>query len=345
MATDTPGSPPSLEESISYYRTGNETSRTRLVNSPQQAAENIARYQTEIGNARYGMELKKRMKRVNAWYAIRSNDGSWLFAPSKYVGYSENTAAAYLSEAGDRDGRKTERVLVDWFHVVSADSRRGSELVAALQRFLEANGHSGPKQHARICVLERSPRRTGRGAGDGRAHPCGPGDLRGAAACPGDQGARVRYPATHGSGRRAFGNPRRLSLSRGSRSQGGARLGGGRERTPHRPRRLTLALPRRCATAAGPRPLARRRGLSVGPCERPRHRSGRRTPGSRPRRAAWGPSIWSKDVDFAERAQRRPGLQVVWLQARQHHQRRAAGAAGPASRNPCGRPCGGRDAD
>ena len=153
MATDTPGSPPSLEESISYYRTGNETSRTRLVNSPEQAAENIARYQTEIGNARYGMELKKRMKRVNAWYAIRSDDGSWLFAPSKYVGYSENTAAAYLSEAGDRDGRKTEHVLADWFHVVSADSRRGSELVAALQRFLEANGHSGPKQHARICVL------------------------------------------------------------------------------------------------------------------------------------------------------------------------------------------------
>ena len=26
-----------------------------------------------------------------------------------------------------------------------------------------------------------------------------------------------------------------------------------------------------------------------------------------------GPVIWSKDVDFAERAQRRPGLQVVWL--------------------------------
>ena len=274
MATDTPGSPPSLEESISYYRTGNETSRTRLVNSPEQAAENIARYQTEIGNARYGMELKKRMKRVNAWYAIRSNDGSWLFAPSKYVGYSENTAAAYLSEAGDRDGRKTEHVLADWFHVVSADSRRGSELVAALQRFLEANGHSGPKQHARICVLREVleeldgvPETAGRIRVDpeicgGRPHVLG------------NQGARVRYPSTHGGRRRAFGNPRRLSLSRGSRSQGGPRLGSDGQRTPHRPRRLTLALPHRCATAARPCPLAHRRGLPVGPCERPRHRSG-----------------------------------------------------------------------
>ncbi len=153
MASDTPPDPYSLQESMSYFRGESETSRTRLVSSPEQAADNIVRYRTEIEDALFGMELKRRMKRVNAWYAVRSEDGSWLFAPSKYVGYSQNTAAAYLAESGERDGRKTERVLADWFHVVSADSRRGGELAAALQRFMEAHGHSGPKQDARICVL------------------------------------------------------------------------------------------------------------------------------------------------------------------------------------------------
>ena len=153
MPSNTPSNPYSMQESMSYFRAESGTSRTRLVGSPEQATENIVRYQTEIGDALFGTELKRRMKRVNAWYAVRSGDGSWLFAPSKYVGYSQNTAAAYLSESGERDGRKTERVLSDWFHVVSADSRRGGELAVALQRFMEAQGHSGPKRDARICVL------------------------------------------------------------------------------------------------------------------------------------------------------------------------------------------------
>ena len=152
MTTDKPLSPHGLEEGVSNYRLGGDAPPGGLTNSPEQAADNIARYQTEIANARYGMELKKRMKRVNAWYAIRSDDGLWIFAPSKYVGYAGNTAAAYLSEAGERDGRKTESVLADWFHVVSTDTRLGSELAAALRRFMEAHGHSGPKRDARISV-------------------------------------------------------------------------------------------------------------------------------------------------------------------------------------------------
>ncbi len=153
MAGNAPSDPHSRQDCASYFPAESDTLPARLVSSPEKAVENIARYQSEIEDARFGTELKRRMKRVNAWYAARSGDGSWLFAPSKYVGYSQNTAAAYLSESGERDGRKTERVLADWFHVVSADSRRGSELAAALQRFMEAHGHSGPKRDARICVL------------------------------------------------------------------------------------------------------------------------------------------------------------------------------------------------
>ncbi len=153
MPSETPSDPYSLQESISFYSARRGSSRTRLVGDPEQAAENIARYQAEIQDALFGMELKRRMKRVNAWYAVRSEDGSWLFAPSTYVGYSQNTAAVYLSGSNKRDGGETERVLSGWFHVVQAESRLGSELTAALQRFMEAHGHSGPKRNARISVL------------------------------------------------------------------------------------------------------------------------------------------------------------------------------------------------
>jgi len=153
MPSEPPSDPYTLQESVSFYRSGSEIQDGRLVGSPEQAAENIARYQTEIRDVFFGRELRKRMKRVTAWYAVRSGDGAWLFAPSTYIGYSHNTAAAYLSGAHKRDGGETERVLSSWFHVVPAESRRGGELATALQRFMEAHGHSGPKRNARICIL------------------------------------------------------------------------------------------------------------------------------------------------------------------------------------------------
>ena len=132
-----------------------------LVGSSDDAVENIKRYQTE---AREEPRLAGSMRRVRAWYAVKSDDGTWLFGPSKFIGYAENTAKAYLSATADnRDGRvimdggRTEAVLRRWFEAVPPDTRRAAELGDALRSFLETHGHSGPNKRARICVLKELP--------------------------------------------------------------------------------------------------------------------------------------------------------------------------------------------
>ena len=122
-----------------------------VVANLDEAVDNIGRYQNEV---RKRPELAKRMKQVHAWYAIKSSDGTWRFAPSKFVGYAGNTSRAYLVEAPHRDGRSTEAVLKNWFVVVPSDTRRGAELNDALRSFLKSHGHSGPRKGARICVLK-----------------------------------------------------------------------------------------------------------------------------------------------------------------------------------------------
>lgn len=122
-----------------------------VVANLDEAIDNVRRYQIEVLKK---PELAKLMKQVHAWYAIKSNDGTWCFAPSKFIGYAGNNARAYLVEAPNRDGRSTEAVLKNWFVVVPSDTRRGAELNEALQNFLKSHGHSGPRKGARICVLK-----------------------------------------------------------------------------------------------------------------------------------------------------------------------------------------------
>ena len=122
-----------------------------VVANLDEALDNIDRYQVEV---RKRLELAKLMKQVHAWYAIESSDGTWRFAPSKFIGYAGNNAKAYLVEAHHRDGGSTEAALRNWFVVVPPDTRRGAELNDALRSFLKSHGHSGPRRGARICVLK-----------------------------------------------------------------------------------------------------------------------------------------------------------------------------------------------
>ena len=130
----------------------------KLVDRADQAIENIKRYQTEVRNRR----LINRMKQVHAWYAVRSADGKWLFAPSKFIGYANNNANTYLSGAHDRYGARTEAVLREWFEAVRPTTRLAADLNDALREFLVAHGHSGPRKNARICI----PREIFAGAAD-----------------------------------------------------------------------------------------------------------------------------------------------------------------------------------
>ena len=120
-----------------------------LIDSMDQAVANISRYQTELER---NPRLAALMKQVHAWYAVRSDDSAWFFAPSKFVGYAGNTAETYLSGADVRDGGRTEAVLKRWFDIVPPATRRGAEIENALRKFLQIHGHSGPRKGARICV-------------------------------------------------------------------------------------------------------------------------------------------------------------------------------------------------
>lgn len=120
-----------------------------LVGRLDQAIENIYRYRAELPRE---PRLAERMKRVHVWYAVKSDEGTWIFAPSKFVGYARNTARDHLSAGVVRDGGRTEAMLGSWFDVVSPDTRRATELGDALQEFLRSHGHSGPRRNARICI-------------------------------------------------------------------------------------------------------------------------------------------------------------------------------------------------
>ncbi len=124
-----------------------------LVASPEQAIENILRYQVALADEERGAELRSLMSRVHAWYAVRPDNGRWLFAPSKFVGYMDNGAAAYFLERGSRDGRKTENILRQWFHPIEPGTRQADTLDQALREFLRSHGHSGPRKGARISLL------------------------------------------------------------------------------------------------------------------------------------------------------------------------------------------------
>ena len=143
------GVPPRLRMTTTSVARTARRDRHRLVASLEAAVENISRYQTEVREER---RLLARMKQVHVWYCHRSDAGAWLFAPSKFVGYADNSGRAHVSEHRNRDGRQTERVLRRWFKVVPRDSRLGTELDAALHRFFQDHGHSGPGRNVRICV-------------------------------------------------------------------------------------------------------------------------------------------------------------------------------------------------
>lgn len=123
-----------------------------LVGSLDQVIENIHRYQAEL---RKEPQLARHMKKVHVWYAVMSDEGTWIFAPSKFAGYAKNTARDHLARGKSRDGRQTEAVLESWFEVVSPDTRHAAEVGGALQEFLRSFGHSDPRRDARICIPRR----------------------------------------------------------------------------------------------------------------------------------------------------------------------------------------------
>lgn len=132
-----------------------------LIEGPAQAIENIRRYQIEIKRGtRLSDTLVERMTNVRKWYAVMIDDGTWLFGPSKFIGYVGLTAETYVrmsakgyEPATDRlHGWETESCLAHWFE---RPTERVAELEAALRRFI-VDEHKRPKPNeaAEILVLQ-----------------------------------------------------------------------------------------------------------------------------------------------------------------------------------------------
>jgi uncharacterized protein (DUF433 family) len=125
---------------------------------PEQVADNVRRFETEVERSR---ELRSTLGHVHAWYAVR--DGSvWRFGSSKFVGYADNTAERYLkTRRGNADGRETEKAMSQWFSPIDPGSRLGRELATALTGFL-ARWNKVPRRGARISIV---PEEAGADAG------------------------------------------------------------------------------------------------------------------------------------------------------------------------------------
>ena len=109
---------------------------------------NIARFGEEVEKSR---ALQKRLAYARSWYACQDDEGLWRFGPSKFVGYEGMTAVGYIDTAEDRDGRRTEAQLQQWFTAVDPGSELGTQLSSALYRFL-ASYSKAPSTKMRISV-------------------------------------------------------------------------------------------------------------------------------------------------------------------------------------------------
>lgn len=118
----------------------------KLVRRAADAIANIHTFNREI-EAMTDMLGKSR-----AWYAARAeaSDGTWVFGPSKFIGYESNNAEKYCSSK-DLDGRETEAVLKSFFVAVSPDSALGQDL-AHQHRMLLADYGKVPNRAARFYV-------------------------------------------------------------------------------------------------------------------------------------------------------------------------------------------------
>lgn len=122
----------------------------KIVKTADQVVDNIVRFQTELKKS---SGLQSRLGQIHAWYACRLRGGGWLFGPSKFVGYQDNTAKRYLSGSNDgADGRETEKALEQLAAPVDPDTRLGRALNSALQDSL-AEWNRKPRKGARISVV------------------------------------------------------------------------------------------------------------------------------------------------------------------------------------------------
>jgi uncharacterized protein (DUF433 family) len=120
-----------------------------LISTLEQAKANIDRYERELAKSK---ELQAIMSYARSWHAYPAHDGSWRVAPSKFVGYPNNSAAAYLRSQRERDGRRTERALSAWSDTIEPGSATYEDVTKTVLQLFAQYGRT-PNRRLRVSVL------------------------------------------------------------------------------------------------------------------------------------------------------------------------------------------------
>ena len=121
------------------------------VASFEDVLETIRNYNQELPDSG---ALQKIISMHRGWYAVREKSGQWRFAPSKCVGYKNNTAEHYLQFYNTRDGmdgRESEPTLKRWFAEIESGHPLYSQLQSAFAKFAAGFGKS-PNKTWRVSV-------------------------------------------------------------------------------------------------------------------------------------------------------------------------------------------------
>ena len=129
--------PTQISFTLIYLKILKYEAAVELVSTVSDVVCNIHTYQADV---RANEGLRKRIARTIWWYAAKDGD-TWLFAPSKFVGYAGMTAELYLANyAGDMDGRDTEKTMKALFIEVTPGDPAFEELIRGLNGFLHTLG-------------------------------------------------------------------------------------------------------------------------------------------------------------------------------------------------------------
>ena len=150
-----------VSESSNNYETLLPKDRPQLVTSLTEVIENIKKFSRELASYedgdsdRYVDYVMENMSHYRAWYAYKDEKtGTYLFAPSKYIGYQDRTANKYVETYAYMDGRKTEKILSEWFEMLDESEEDFDFLNRKLLTVFSATGKT-INALFRINVLKR----------------------------------------------------------------------------------------------------------------------------------------------------------------------------------------------
>ncbi len=150
-----------VSESTVNYEVLLPNDRPKLVNSLDDVIENIKNFSLELESYEEGDGdlyvdyVMENMSHYRACYAYKDEKtGTYLFAPSKYIGYQDMTASKYVETYAYMDGRKTEKVLSEWFEMIDESEEDFDFLNRKLLAMFSATGKT-INALFRINVLKR----------------------------------------------------------------------------------------------------------------------------------------------------------------------------------------------